>query len=363
LAKRVCLNMIVKNESAIIERCLAAAAPHIDCYVICDTGSSDDTIERIGKFFDARGIPGAIPQTTFENFGQARNFALDAARDSEFVFDYILFCDADMELVVERPGYRSELNETPYSVNQRSLGLVYRNLRLVPRDFPARYRGVTHEYCDTGIMPPLFDGIWFRDHAAGANRPNKSVRDIELLRAGLKSEPDNERYVFYLANSYYDLGLFVDAMEWYRKRTQMGGWSEEIFYSSYRVGLCLQAEGDEAGMIMQLLATYEKFPHRAEPLHALALHYQRKAEYQLTYMLAQAGCGIPTPRSGLFVEHEVYEWRLTDSLAVAMYWTGRHAEGAKLNRRLVDIVPEDQRARILANLEFCENHDEHAEST
>jgi glycosyltransferase involved in cell wall biosynthesis len=356
LTKRVCLNMIVKNESAIIERCLAAAAPHIDCYVICDTGSSDDTIERIRKFFDAYGIPGVIPQTTFQNFEQARNFALDAARDCEFEFDYILFCDADMELVVERAGYRDELIDTPYMVNQRSSGLVYRNLRLLPRDFAARYRGVTHEYCDAGITLPLFDGIWFRDHAAGANRPNKSVRDIELLKMGLKAEPDNVRYVFYLANSYYDLGLFADAMEWYRKRAEMGGWNEEVFYSSYRIGLCLQAVGDEAGMITKLLETYENFPHRVETLHTLAVHYQRKAKYRLTYMLAQAGCNIPMPSAGLFVEHQVYEWRITDVLAVAMYWTGLYDEGAALNRQLVDIVPEEQRGRILANLEFCENH-------
>ena len=70
---RICLNMIVKNEAAIIDRCLAAAAPHIDCYVICDTGSTDDTVERIRRFFDARGIPGEIPTTTFRNFEQARN--------------------------------------------------------------------------------------------------------------------------------------------------------------------------------------------------------------------------------------------------------------------------------------------------
>ena len=33
-ASAICLNMIVRNESAIIERCLAAAAGYIDCYVI-----------------------------------------------------------------------------------------------------------------------------------------------------------------------------------------------------------------------------------------------------------------------------------------------------------------------------------------
>ena len=35
--KRLCLNMIVKNETANLERCLCAVAPHIGCWVIGDT--------------------------------------------------------------------------------------------------------------------------------------------------------------------------------------------------------------------------------------------------------------------------------------------------------------------------------------
>ena len=41
--KRLCLNMIVRDESAVIERCLASVRPHVDHWVIVDTGSVDDT--------------------------------------------------------------------------------------------------------------------------------------------------------------------------------------------------------------------------------------------------------------------------------------------------------------------------------
>ena len=144
---RVCLNMIVKNETKIIERCLAAAAPHIDCYVICDTGSTDATIEVIRRFFDQRGIPGLIPTTTFHDFEQARNEALDAARASDLTFDYLLMCDADMELVAARPGYRDELREPAYYVIQRRPdgSIEYENLRIVRRDrsaLPVRHARV-----------------------------------------------------------------------------------------------------------------------------------------------------------------------------------------------------------------------------
>ena len=46
------LSMIVKDEAPNIERCLASCAPFINYYVICDTGSTDNTKEIIKKFFD-----------------------------------------------------------------------------------------------------------------------------------------------------------------------------------------------------------------------------------------------------------------------------------------------------------------------
>ena len=84
MATRICLNMIVKDEAAIIEQCLQALAPAIDCYVICDTGSTDDTVNLIRGVFDPLDIPGEIVHTEFVDFGQARNFALDTARASRW---------------------------------------------------------------------------------------------------------------------------------------------------------------------------------------------------------------------------------------------------------------------------------------
>ena len=48
----VCLNMIVKDESHIIEKTLSHLLEHIPLtyWVICDTGSSDDTCAIIERF-------------------------------------------------------------------------------------------------------------------------------------------------------------------------------------------------------------------------------------------------------------------------------------------------------------------------
>lgn len=54
----ICLTMIVKDEAAVIERCLESALPLIDRYLIVDTGSTDNT-----------KIPGRFLSRPWRSFG------------------------------------------------------------------------------------------------------------------------------------------------------------------------------------------------------------------------------------------------------------------------------------------------------
>lgn len=90
----ICLNMIVKNEAAIIAQTLDNILEHIpiDYWVIADTGSTDDTVAIITDFFYKRGIAGQIVQHAWQDFGHNRQLALDAAQG---LSDYVFFFDAD----------------------------------------------------------------------------------------------------------------------------------------------------------------------------------------------------------------------------------------------------------------------------
>jgi tetratricopeptide (TPR) repeat protein len=356
MTPRVCLNMIVKDERAIIEACCRALVGAIDCYVICDTGSTDDTVKLIRKVFGSASIPGEIHHTRFEHFEQARNEALELARRSDLEFDYVLLCDADMELVQRDPLWKRSLSGPSYSIKQRNAvgGLEYANIRLVHREHPARYVGVTHEYLDVGAEEsPVLEGVRYIDHAVGSSRSVKFERDIRLLTEALEAEPDDTRSVFYLANSYFDMGSYATAIDWYTRRVAMGGYEGEVFISKYRIGTCHLRLGDEAQFYRQMLLTFDEHPHRAETVHALALHAQQQSRHSLAHHLAMMGVEIPKPSTDLFVEPEVYEWRLADIVAVSLYWLGRKDEALTINERLLSIVPESERARIEQNLEWC----------
>jgi len=88
------LSMIVKDEARTLERTLASIKPHIDRWVILDTGSTDGTQDVIRKAME--GVPGELHEEPFVDFATTRNRALDlAGSETEFV----MWLDADDELV------------------------------------------------------------------------------------------------------------------------------------------------------------------------------------------------------------------------------------------------------------------------
>jgi glycosyltransferase involved in cell wall biosynthesis len=117
--------MIVKDEAPIIERLVDSVAPVVSYYVVCDTGSSDNTIDILRARFAERGIDGEVHNVPFVNFSQARNTALRFGRDSRANFDYFLLADADMELVVEDHRFPERLSADAYSIRQHSGTLSY----------------------------------------------------------------------------------------------------------------------------------------------------------------------------------------------------------------------------------------------
>src|SRR5262245_7862418 len=295
-APKICLNMIVKNESRIIERCLNSVTPVINYYVICDTGSQDDTATRIKEFFSQCQIDGEIHHIPFVNFEVARNLALELCRNSAGDFDYILLADADMELFLEDRDFMRQLSEPAYLI-QQSNRISYYNTRLIGRDHPARYVGVTHEYLDIGCAAPRLPGLWFYDHAFGTNRAGKSERDIKLLTAVLKQEPNNARAMFYLAQSFKDCGRYEEAIEWYQRRIALGGWEEEVWYALYMSGCCQESLGNEPEFIRNCLEAYNFRPHRAEPLYKLAGHCLAKGWIAAAIMFCKVVEDIPYPKS------------------------------------------------------------------
>lgn len=311
----LCLNMIVKNESRIIKRLFDSVISIIDCYCICDTGSTDNTIEIIEEYFKKKGISGKIVKEPFKNFCYNRNFALQACIG---LSDYILFIDADM--ILEVKNFNKYLLNTAdsFSILQGNDSFQYQNLRIVKNNGLYKYVGVTHEYIDTPSNNTTisFDknSIFIRDIGDGGAKSDKFERDIRLLLDGIKEEPNNARYHFYLANSYYDCGRFDEAINLYKKRIELGGWREEVWYSYYRIGVCYKNMDKFADALFYWLEGYDYYPNRLEGIYEIIKHYRITSKHKLCmkfYNLAKEILDKNENRdSYLFLHNDVYAYQI-----------------------------------------------------
>ena len=358
-SKTLCLNMIVKNEVANLDRCLRSVVDHISCWVIGDTGSTDGTQEAIRTFFAERGIPGELHKFPFRNFAQARNEALLRARKSSLKFDYLLLLDADMELTVQYPAFAEDLAAGAYRVVQNS-GVSYWNNRLLARHTPARYVGVTHEYLDVlAGQTESLAGIAFIDHATGSNRADKFRRDIRLLTDQISKEHDQSlvaRYTFYLANSLRDNGDHKAALKIYLRRTRLGYWDQEVFVSLLNAArLKEKVEYPDEEVIAAYQKAASSCVFRAEALHGVSRFCRMKAIHEQGYHFAAKGLEIEQPHEALFREDWIYQYGLLDELAINAYWTARYAECVVACDRLLSEgkLPEEDRDRVRRNKQFA----------
>ncbi|NDD29551.1 MAG: hypothetical protein EB084_14930 [Proteobacteria bacterium] len=352
---KLCLNMIVRNESAIIERCLRSTLPHVACYVICDTGSTDDTLARVRGVFDEAGIAGEIHEYAFIDFAQARNEALERCRRSPLAFDAMLFIDADMELVVTDSQWRETLNAEAYLVRQTTQGgFTYWNIRILKRTLDARYVGATHEYLAVDTERTRLEGAHMFDHSCGSSHAVKHERDLDLLRRAHEQNPTDTRTLFYLGQTLREMGRHAEAIATYEQRISLGGWDQEMWYSRYMVAFCHLALNDRARFMMSCLEAYDMRPTRAEPLYALADHHRLNGRHETCAMLAEVGLGMAIPDDLLFVDESVYRTGFKMLMSISGWYSSlpeRKARGRMFNAELMLArnAPTDRRQLARAN--------------
>ena len=331
---KLCLNMIVKNESKVITRLLESVTPLIDSYCICDTGSTDDTKEIIRDFFNSKNIPGKVVEEPFKDFGYNRSVALKACEDMDNA-DYILLLDADMILKIGEKTtpyeFKKSLTHDVYHVFQGNDDFYYKNTRIVKNRCGMYYWGVTHEYVKSpeGSKTERIDKsvLFINDIGDGGSKADKFIRDINLLTKGLEENPNNDRYTFYLANSYRDSGNYEKAIEFFKKRIDLGGWYEEVWFSYYSIGKCYKHINDMPNAIYYWLEGYNFFPNRIENLYEIVSHYRHLGKNRLAYTyftIANAERTKHPERDYLFMQKDVYDYKLDYEFTIIGYYCNDH---------------------------------------
>ncbi len=353
----ICLNMIVKDEADVICRCLDSVKGIIDYWVIMDTGSTDGTQEIIQAHME--GIPGELHERPWKNWGETRSEAFDLAMGKG---DYILFMDADDVLEYDEGFEMPDLTEDQYNMWRGTKGFSYQKPQIVKGDLPWKWVGVTHEYlgCDEEHSTAILEGVHYTSIDDGATHKQgveKFLKNVRLLEEGLKSEPWNSRYAFYLAESYRDCGEKGKAIECFQKRAAMGGWDEEVFWSKLQIGHMLKDLGLPVAVVIEAYKDAFAFrPHRCEPIYFMAELYNKRENYAKAYEILKIKDFLPKPeeKDALFNEDWIEEYGLLFQMSICAFYVGHYEEALNACDQLLvnENLPEEWRKMAEKNRIF-----------
>lgn len=333
------VGIMVKNEEKSILITLNSIKTFAKIIVIYDTGSTDNTVELIREFCCQNDIELRLKIGNFEDFATSRNKLLDFAADFSDIGP-ILLLDANDEL-----RGADALTERIKLIGDENIGclirqewwdgratITYYNIRLIFPQSEWKYQGAVHEWLhhpdSQNIVMPN-DVYIYQNRTHDCEKSHDRFKtDLQILQKLYNSDITNTRTVFYLAQTYYCLHMHEDALKYYKIRSQMGGYTEEVYQSYYACGEISEILGKEPIEAISFYLKSLEICGRAEPLVKIGKYYMKNKYWLNSFIFLNAACLLPFPGDQLlFVNKDLYEHERWHLLSVVAFYAGFLTEG------------------------------------
>jgi len=348
MASIACLIMC-KDEKERIETTLNSAREWVKMFVVFDTGSTDGTQDFIREWCSKNNKELHMIEGKFVDFSVSRNALLDFC--DKFDAEYQLLMDSSDELKTgkELQTFCSQKNEpyTGYLVKQvwfcGNSTQSYFNVRLIKARHKWRYRGNVHEYIYSpeveNIKPLKIPHIiLYQDRTLDNNKSfPRFSRDRTLLWNEYNKNPKDQRTIFYFAQTLGCLGQLDLSYKYYKIRSRLGGFDEEVFHSLLRCGdiaRLLKHYDEEA--IAWYIDAYSFMSNRVEPLLYLSDMFRAKGKWAVSYMYVKMTTLLDFPSAAiLFVDKDAYDYKRWTMMAVISFKYSKEVENQETKAKLI----------------------------
>lgn len=322
----VCLVMCVRDEEPVIERCFSSIVNFFDSFVICDTGSKDNTVEIMKKFMKKHNKYGYILFKEWEDFGTNKSYVLKRAYTDKLSYENSFLCwlDADETYLNSKGEYLTEsdakdflniLNSHPetgiFYLKTHFGNLKYwrwnicRNNQLYFWRLPVQE--VFESTTPTGhfYIPDSQFYLLARKEGNSARNPARKFNDVKMLKKWCEDHPDCARGFFYYADALLSIGLQDKAKEAFIKRMNLSGYQEEIYISCLKIAR--HCTNDFAEKDKYLTKAANDFPQRLEAFYELLMLHKDKNMFLAFEWATKAPESVPD--NSLFMEHDIIDWK------------------------------------------------------
>ncbi|MDO5145381.1 MAG: glycosyltransferase [Eubacteriales bacterium] len=329
----ISLCMIVRDEAAVLARCLDSVGNAVDEMIIVDTGSVDRT-RQIAKAYTDKVYD--FPWQ--DDFASARNFSLDRGTK-----DFLLWMDADdvlprdsKEKLIEwkqSPSSNATLVMMPYQVAFDESGTCtfsYWRERLIRRSSGLRFQGRVHE----AIVPRgtiVHKDIPVKHCKIKTGSSDRNLRIYEKMeREGEIFEP---RAQYYYGRELLQHGQWEKACHILEKfLAHPDGWVENKIDGARQLAEARRQLGDWEGELQALLQTLEYDVPRGETCCCLGRYFFERSSYdQASYWYRQALQSKRASYQGAFIEEACYGYLPAIMLCVCCDRMGKRKEAEQWN--------------------------------
>lgn len=409
MSVKICLNMIMKDESHLGTRVFQNLFGNFDAIVVVDTGSIDNSIEIVETYIKEKNIPGIVIKSDWKDFDGSRTEAIEEGEKflknkkgiwylMMFDFDDLIISGTkDKKLDIPFKINRNELKEDQYMIDIFNGGIIYDRNFLMKVDPHKRwcYKSPIHEFAylkdekqthTVGKIKGCY--IDSRREGARSQNPNKYLNDALAFKKRLETmKPGDklyDRYLYYMAQSYRDQGMNDLAERHYLERAYSIKRGDEYDYlalieaAKIRITRLIhmsdfdylailkdisvddQIKKDCRGLIIDSITlkilqdAYEKRPFRYEAAVKICEHYRCVQKYNISYAIGSHTISLYKHKDFIFVDIADHEYRLHEAVAVSGTYCNKLLEAKKLFEHILtrNNLPEDIRARTNRNLDF-----------
>lgn len=363
MTRKICLNMIVKNEEHIICETFDNILKYvpIDYWVISDTGSTDNTKELIARYFKEKNIDGELVEHVWRDFGYNRTKALEAAYDKS---DYLFIFDADDKILGDFK-LPCTLTENMYHV-QFGENFTYLRPLLINNRKMWEYKGVLHEFLsskENSNNATIITGDYHVESGRFGNRsksPTKYFDDAIILENAFEKEKITGdvgmicRYAFYCAQSYKDCQMVEKAIEWYKKCLELPNWVQEKYYSSFIIGSLFLQKNDIDEAFKYLCKTIEYDNERIEGIVVAMEILLKKGDHLLVnglYHRFKNYNKIPS-KDKLFVFQDLYKDKIEYFNSISASYVNDKESGYLCCKKILldNMLPDGELLQTVKNL-------------
>lgn len=360
--------LMVKNEETSIVKTLQ---PFIDGglqqFVVLDTGSTDNTVEITQQLFSQHKLEQAyVIEQPFVDFSTSRNYLIDQA---ESLFPHTkFFAMADAEWYIN--NVQGLLKFCHDNINSReqafyiALMTDYSGIKshneffYLTRVFRAhrsiRFKYPVHEdifvYPKKNIPKDVFY-IYHPTKISHDRSIERNKQDVKMLLNALEQQPNDYRILYFLGQTYVNLGEYEKGCEFYKKAMSAVKDNEIHQRIHYKLAQIYEKINQWDTALYHYLESYNADQKKAEPLIRIANHYKMTNENILCYLFALYAADIKMPENE-HVEQTLYTHLRHQLLSLSAWHVNEFNIGYQATQKALLAMPENE--NLKHNLEVYE---------